>query len=114
MTAASSSKWHAFLQKAREHCLALTIHFYFPTLLRRDLDGGLKIAQDALCESMGLNDNRIMEIHLYKTLDRDNPRLECTLALTSPLNRKVRKSSTPPNLPLQRGGTRGRSRSSRR
>ena len=93
MTAPSSSEWTAFLQKAREHCLTLTIHFYFPTLLRRDIDGGLKIAQDALCEAMNLNDNRIMEIHLYKTLDRDNPRLECTLALASPLSPGIRKAS---------------------
>ena len=93
MTAGSSSGWRAFLRKAQEHGLSLTIRFYFPTLLRRDLDGGLKIAQDALCEAMGLNDNRIMEIHLYKTLDRDNPRLECTLALASPLSPEIRKSS---------------------
>ncbi len=110
MTAPSSSEWTAFLQKAQAHFLTLTIHFYFPTLLRRDIDGGLKIAQDSLCEAMNLNDNRIMEIHLYKKLDRDNPRLECMLALASPLN----KPSTPPNLPLQRGGTKRRSRNSRR
>ena len=117
MTAASSSEWHAFLRAAQEHSLTLTIHFYFPTLLRRDLDGGLKIAQDALCEAMSLNDNRIMEIHLYKALDRDNPRLECTLALATPLppgirqrsrrsNRSfppLRKTSTPP--PPSRGQT---------
>ncbi len=129
MTVASASGWRAFLQNAQEHCLALTIHFYFPTLLRRDLDGGLKIAQDALCEAMNLNDNRIMEIHLYKTLDRENPRLECTLSLTSPLppgsqrarrSGPLRKSSTPPRIPssemrpLQKGGTKGRSRSGRR
>ena len=129
MTASSSSEWTAFLQKAQEHFLTLTIRFYFPTLLRRDIDGGLKIAQDALCEAMSLNDNRIMEIHLYKTLDRDNPRLECTLALTNPLSPGIRKasrrsdqalvkprrkSSTPPNLPLQRGGTKGQSRKSPR
>ncbi len=116
MTAASSSEWHAFLRAAQEHSLTLTIHFYFPTLLRRDLDGGLKIAQDALCEAMSLNDNRVMEIHLYKALDRDNPRLECTLALATPLppgirqrsrrsNRSfptpLRKTSTPP--PPSRG-----------
>ena len=93
MAAASSSGWHAFLQKAREHCLALTVHCYFPTLLRRDLDGGLKITQDAVCEAMGLNDNRVMEIHLYKTVDRDNPRLECTLVLASPLAPGIRQSS---------------------
>lgn len=73
-----------FLQAAQSHFLALSIHFYFPTLLRRDLDGGLKIAQDAVCEAMGINDNRIVEIHLYKSLDRDSPRLDCTLSTTSP------------------------------
>lgn len=137
MAATSSTEWHTFLQKAQEHCLALTIHFFFPTLLRRDLDGGLKIAQDALCEAMGLNDNRVMEIHLYKALDRNNPRLECILSLASPLNPGIRKasrhssqafvkprrkSSAPPNLPLpigsaqgrQRGGTKGQSRNSPR
>ncbi len=93
MAVAPSSEWRAFLRAAQEHCLALTIHFHFPTLLRRDLDGGLKIAQDALCEAMSLNDNRIMEIHLYKTLDRDNPRLECTLTLTSPLAPDIRQRS---------------------
>ena len=109
MTAGSSSGWHAFLRKAQEHFLSLTIHFHFPTLLRRDLDGGLKIAQDALCEAMGLNDNRIMEIHLYKTLDRDNPRLECTLELASPLSPGIRKSSRRPSPPRKT-----RFRSSRR
>ncbi len=83
--ASSSSTWHSFLSEAQERALTLTIHFYFPTLLRRDLDGGLKITQDALCEAMNLNDNRIMEIHLYKTLDRHHPRLECALTLTTPL-----------------------------
>ena len=121
MVAASSSDWHAFLRKAQEHGLALTIRFHFPTLLRRDLDGGLKIAQDALCEAMSLNDNRIMEIHLYKTLDRDNPRLECTLSLGSPLAPLSRgQASLNRPLPLgsaqgkQKRGTKGRSRNSPR
>ncbi len=114
MIAGSSSKWHAFLRKTQEHFLSLTIHFYFPTLLRRDLDGGLKIAQDALCEAMSLNDNRILEIHLYKTLDRDNPRLECTLALTSPLSPGIRKFSRRSNrsfaAPLRETQSRNRPR----
>ena len=124
MTAPSSSEWTAFLQKVQEHFLTLTIHFYFPTLLRRDIDGGLKIAQDALCEAMNLNDNRIMEIHLYKTLDRDNPRLECTLELARPLapgirqssrrSNPLRRSSPPTNLSLPKGKTKGRSPNSRR
>jgi crossover junction endodeoxyribonuclease RusA len=65
------------------HYLSLTITFYFATALRRDLDGGLKIAQDALCEALGVNDNRVIEIHLLKRVDRYNPRSEMRLAALS-------------------------------
>jgi crossover junction endodeoxyribonuclease RusA len=60
--------------------LALSIRFHFVSPLRRDVDGGLKIAQDALCEALGLNDNRIVEIHLYKEQDSTNPRIEVSLS----------------------------------
>ncbi len=66
------------LQQAR---LSLSIHFFFASALRRDTDGGLKIAQDALCEGLGLNDNRVVETHLYKHQDRDNPRMEIQLSV---------------------------------
>jgi len=63
--------------------LALSIRFYFTSALRRDVDGGLKIAQDALCEGLGINDNRIIETHLYKHIDKDNPRIEVRLTPAS-------------------------------
>ena len=59
--------------------LALFIDFYFETPLRRDLDGGLKITQDALCEALGLNDNRVVDIHLVKRIDPLRPRIEVEL-----------------------------------
>jgi len=59
--------------------LALSIRFYFTSALRRDVDGGSKIAQDALCEGLGINDNRIVETHLYKHVDKTNPRIEVSL-----------------------------------
>jgi len=62
--------------------LALSIRFYFTSALRRDVDGGLKIAQDALCEGLGINDNRIVETHLYKHVDKGNPRIEVRLTTT--------------------------------
>ena len=62
--------------------LALSIRFYFTSALRRDVDGGLKIAQDALCEGLGINDNRIVETHLYKHVDKTNPRIEVSLTTT--------------------------------
>jgi crossover junction endodeoxyribonuclease RusA len=69
----------ALLSHLQSNALALSIRFYFTSALRRDVDGGLKIAQDALCEGLGLNDNRIVETHLYKHVDRDNPRIEVLL-----------------------------------
>ncbi len=56
--------------------LSLFIDFYFATPMKRDLDGGLKITQDALCESLGINDNRVVDIHLVKRIDPLNPRIE--------------------------------------
>ncbi len=64
--------------------LSLSIQFFFASAMRRDTDGGLKIAQDALCEGLGLNDNRVVETHLYKYQDRDNPRMEILLSAVSP------------------------------
>lgn len=64
--------------------LALSIRFFFTSALRRDIDGGLKIAQDALCEGLGINDNRIVETHLYKDIDKLHPRIEVSLSAASP------------------------------
>jgi len=74
------------LSRLQSGPLALSIRFYFTSGLRRDVDGGLKIAQDALCEGLGINDNRIIETHLYKQVDKANPRIEVALAAASPLN----------------------------
>jgi len=71
------------MQRLRAEPLALSIRFYFTSPLRRDVDGGLKIAQDALCEGIGLNDNRIVETHLYKDIDRANPRIELSLSMAA-------------------------------
>lgn len=93
---ASSALRHHFLQRLPSHFLGLQLHFYFPTLLRRDLDGGLKIAQDALCQALGTNDNRILEIHLKKSVDPSTPRLESTLYILNPVSKpsRPRKTST--------------------
>ncbi|GJL69031.1 MAG: hypothetical protein NPIRA06_16660 [Nitrospirales bacterium] len=87
-----SSHRTEFLSKLETHALSLSLRFYFKTALRRDLDGGLKIAQDAICQSIDLNDNRITEIHLHKDLDSVRPRLECLLAIQEPITRSTRSS----------------------
>jgi crossover junction endodeoxyribonuclease RusA len=77
---AKSPHREEFLRTARAHPLALSIHFFFTSPLRRDVDGGLKIAQDALCEALGINDNRVREIHLVKDQDTSWPRIEVLLS----------------------------------
>lgn len=69
----------AFSAALRDGYLALFIDFYFETPLRRDLDGGLKIAQDVICQALGIDDRRVVDIHLVKRIDPLQPRIEVEL-----------------------------------
>jgi crossover junction endodeoxyribonuclease RusA len=64
----------------REQPVACDLIFFFETPYRRDLDGGLKIALDALFETLGLDDRYIVSITLTKQIDPLNPRVEIELA----------------------------------
>lgn len=66
---------NALREALHENYLALFLDFYFATPLKRDLDGGLKITQDAICDVLGLNDNRVVDIHLIKHIDPLHPHL---------------------------------------
>lgn len=83
LTVTQSAHRSSLLPRLKTESLALSIRFYFTSALRRDVDGGLKIAQDALCEGLGINDNRIVETHLYKSVDKVNPRIEVLLSTIS-------------------------------
>jgi crossover junction endodeoxyribonuclease RusA len=83
LTLTQSAHRSSLLPRLKSESLALSIRFYFTSALRRDVDGGLKIAQDALCEGLGINDNRIVETHLYKNVDKTNPRIEVLLSTIS-------------------------------
>jgi crossover junction endodeoxyribonuclease RusA len=63
----------------RQGFVGLFIDFYFETPLRRDLDGGLKITQDAICKALGVNDNRVVDVHLVKKIDPLRPHIEVEL-----------------------------------
>ena len=63
----------------RQGFIGLFIDFYFETPLRRDLDGGLKIAQDAICDALGVDDNRVVDVHLVKRIDPLRPHIEVEL-----------------------------------
>ncbi len=80
----SGSLTSAMLSTLRGSYLSLFIDFYFASPLKRDLDGGLKVTQDALCEALGVNDNRVVDIHLVKRIDPRNPRIEVQLEAITP------------------------------
>ena len=63
----------------RQGFIGFFIDFYFETPLRRDLDGGLKIAQDAICDALGVDDNRVVDVHLVKRIDPLRPHIEVEL-----------------------------------
>jgi crossover junction endodeoxyribonuclease RusA len=69
----------ALVAALREGYVGLFIDFYFETPHRRDLDGGLKIAQDSICDALGINDNRVVDLHLVKRIDPLRPRIEIEL-----------------------------------
>jgi crossover junction endodeoxyribonuclease RusA len=69
----------AFVAALRAGYVGLFIDFYFETPHRRDLDGGLKIAQDAICDALGINDNRVVDVHLVKRIDPLRPHIEVEL-----------------------------------
>lgn len=62
-----------------ESLLGAYLTFYFETPRRRDLDGGLKIALDALASAIGFDDRDIVDLHLTKQIDPLRPRLEVQL-----------------------------------
>jgi crossover junction endodeoxyribonuclease RusA len=57
--------------------------FHFETPFRRDLDGGLKIALDAVSEALGIDDRMVVDLHLVKQMDTLHPRLEMELEMIS-------------------------------
>ncbi len=69
----------AFIEALKQGWIGLFLDFYFETPLRRDLDGGLKITQDAILAALHINDNRVVDIHLVKRIAPNNPRVEVEL-----------------------------------
>jgi crossover junction endodeoxyribonuclease RusA len=69
----------ALVAALREGFVGLFIDFFFETPNRRDLDGGLKITQDAICDALGVNDNRVVDVHLVKRIDPLQPHIEVEL-----------------------------------
>jgi crossover junction endodeoxyribonuclease RusA len=63
-------------QALADALLGVYLTFWFETPMRRDLDGGLKIALDALSRALAFDDRAIVDLHLTKRIDPLHPRLE--------------------------------------
>lgn len=62
--------------------VSLTLHCFYKTYLR-DIDSSLKVILDAL-EPIYENDRNIEELHVYKKIDKENPRIEVSLTSLAP------------------------------
>ncbi|MDQ3540204.1 MAG: RusA family crossover junction endodeoxyribonuclease [Chloroflexota bacterium] len=63
----------------KDALIGVYLTFYFETPMRRDLDGGLKIALDSLATDLGFDDRAVVDLHLVKQIDPLHPRLEVEL-----------------------------------
>lgn len=70
-------------QELLEGPVCLTINYYRPRKAG-DIDGPLKECLDALQDVLYKNDNQVVELHVYRGDDKDNPRLEITVSETIP------------------------------
>lgn len=61
--------------------LKMKIDYFFPTMWRRDLDGGDKAVIDAVFKFLQLNDNLVVDLHATKQVDKSDPRVEFELSL---------------------------------
>lgn len=68
-------------RKHKKRKLFVFIRFLFPTLWKRDVDGGVKAAQDATFKHLELNDNTVVDLYSRKREDRENPRCEIKVYL---------------------------------
>ncbi|GCE17573.1 RusA family crossover junction endodeoxyribonuclease [Dictyobacter kobayashii] len=64
----------------RHVSLVVHVAFFFPTLWKRDVDGGIKAVVDAAFARMELNDNLVVRLTAEKFVDADDPRCEVTVS----------------------------------
>jgi Holliday junction resolvase RusA-like endonuclease len=65
--------------KLKKIPMQLEIKFYLVAMYRSDLDGRIKIIQDALFKGLGLNDAYVVDLHVTKHLDKEYPRSEISM-----------------------------------
>ncbi len=70
------------IRNSKEHVpLSVELKFFFLTWWRRDVDGGIKIALDAVFNYLRLDDRLVTDLHARKLVDAEFPRLEVSVAV---------------------------------
>src|SRR5579859_938574 len=77
---------NAIRASRRKVPLKVNLHFYFKTMWKRDIDGGIKAALDAVFGRLELNDNLIVDLHVTKHVDDQKPRTEIEFYCALPLS----------------------------
>jgi crossover junction endodeoxyribonuclease RusA len=62
--------------------LVISMFVYFPNR-RRDVSNAIKLAEDAVCGALAINDRYVHEIHVYRLLSKDNPRLDIVISTSN-------------------------------
>lgn len=55
--------------------LTLSLFLYLPSERRADISNRIKLVEDVLCAALGVDDHHVHELHCFRAVDRQNPRL---------------------------------------
>ncbi len=78
---------NAIRQSKRKVPLRVDLHFFFRTLWKQDIDGGIKACLDATFARLDLNDNLIVDLHVWKLVDPDRQRAEIEVYCALPASK---------------------------
>lgn len=70
------SQWK---KKMIEDEVAVNIIYYFPDNRKRDADNFSKLILDSLIGVVLKDDSQITELHIFKEVDKENPRIEMSV-----------------------------------
>lgn len=62
--------------------LTVSIIFYYETMWKQDVDGGIKAVQDVVFKHLGLNDNLVKRLIVEKDVDREAPRADIEISFS--------------------------------
>ncbi len=59
--------------KCPEPPFSLHLHVRFPDRRRRDASNAVKVLEDAVFEYLGYDDSLVLDLHVWKFIDREDP-----------------------------------------